>query len=83
MALKMTTGATRRMALDLREAIGDVGFPFWVRCYRDGDMWVGAMHFSPERRDALKAKLEAKGFRTACNGRPGTSGEGIVEVFLP
>lgn len=73
---------SRRLSLFLREAIGDVGFDFWVRVWKDGDIWVGPAHYSAARRDALVTRLRSLGYRTECNGKSGTSGEGIVEVFL-
>lgn len=60
----------------------------WVRVYRDGTAWAGcASEFTKcsvggERMMAVKAALEAAGYRCEPNGKPGTSGEHIIDVII-
>lgn len=52
---------------------------YHVRRYRDGDVWVFPQ--SDRQQQSLRAILEAAGLICKCNGKPGTSGERIIEVF--
>lgn len=60
----------------------------WVRVYRDGTAWAGcASEFTRssvggERMMAVKSALEAAGYRCELNGKPGTSGEHIIDVMI-
>lgn len=60
----------------------------WVRNFGDGRAWAGcASEFSRcsvggERMMAVKAALEAAGYKCALNGKPGTEGAHIIDVIL-
>lgn len=58
-----------------------------VRVYADGTTWVFAPTngFAADpnrfaRRDAICAAFNAAGYVAECTGKPGTSGEGIIEI---
>ena len=72
---------TAKTARQIRKDIGDVGFEFWVRCWRDGEVSVGAIHAAAHRRDALSERLTEKGYRVQHVGKPGTSGEYVLEII--
>lgn len=44
--------------------------------------WVSSKHPTYRRMHELKAALEARGYRCELYGKPGTSGEFIVDVLL-
>lgn len=74
-------------AYDVRKAIDSLPGA-WVRVYKDGQCWAGARgngYPTGETGKRLmldaKRRLEAAGYRCECNGKPGTSGEFIIEVF--
>lgn len=58
----------------------------WVRAYRDGTAWAGCQgefvkwSVGGEKMMSVKAALEAAGFTCELNGKPGTSGEHIIDV---
>ena len=55
----------------------------WVRTWRDGQTWAGPRGCwkGAKRMQEIRATLEAAGYRCACNGKPGTAGEHIVEIL--
>ncbi len=69
----------------LRDAVKGVPGA-WVRVYRDGTIWAGATgecvkwSVGGERMLAVKAALESAGYICELNGKPGTSGEHIIDV---
>ncbi len=74
-------GATMaKTAKQIRKDIGDVGFKFWVRRWRDGEVWVGAEYASEARRDALSSRLKDAGYTVRHIGKPGTSGEYVIDI---
>jgi hypothetical protein len=65
----------------LRDAVKHIDGA-WVRVFPSGTAaWAGA-----ERNRAscmaVRAALEARGYRCECRGKPGTEGEYIVDVIL-
>lgn len=81
MARGISTQRRSGRTLALRRVI-DKGTPYpemiWVRVWRDGTMNVGA-RTKLAMLDALAA-LERAGYRCELNGRPGTSGEYVIDV---
>lgn len=74
-----------RKARTIRKHIQEdpnVDFGFWVRAWGDGDVWVGPNHDGPEqgRCEKLCARLTALGYEPQMNGKPGTSGEWVIEI---
>lgn len=65
-------------ARQLRKEIGETGFEYWVRQWKNGDMWVSARWRSDHNE--LVNRLTELGYRVECNGKPGTAGEHIIEV---
>ncbi|HRQ13054.1 MAG TPA: hypothetical protein PK205_07095 [Promineifilum sp.] len=59
----------------------------WFRVYRDGSIWAGRHGIATRwsvggnRLAELKQALEHNGFRCELNGKPGTSGEFIIDVY--
>jgi hypothetical protein len=52
----------------------------WVRVYADGTRWAGHRRNSRAAMAQVVQALQAAGWRTACTGQPGTSGEFIVDI---
>ena len=73
---------TKRLANELRKQIAspEIDFDFWVRKWRDGGVWVGPNYGSARRCEVLCSRLHALGYETAMNGKPGTSGEYVIEI---
>lgn len=69
-------------ATDLRRAIGDVGFDFWVRMAgQSGEkIWVGPNYGTAARCATLMGRLSELGYSPEMNGTTGTSGEWIIEI---
>lgn len=55
----------------------------WVRVWRDGKIWCGLHNSTGWGLGALKDRLEDRGYRVEQNGKPGTEGEFILDVFMP
>jgi hypothetical protein len=68
-------------ARKLRKEIGDIGFEYSVRRWRDGSVWVIPTLGRRDRTEQLALVLNDLGYRTECNGKPGTAGQFIVDVF--
>lgn len=75
-----TPPRTDKPVSDIRKEIGVLDFEFWVRRWKDGQTWVGAVHGSEARKDALVLRLSDLGYLPVCNGTPGTSGAYVVEI---
>jgi predicted TIM-barrel enzyme len=67
-------------ANEIRKAIDHLQFNVWVRCWADGVIWCGAEYGSEMRSREIEAALARAGYQTRRSGRPGTSGEYIVEI---
>lgn len=67
-------------ANQIRKEIGDIGFPYHVRKWRDGEIWVMPEFGSLDRCEQLCNALHVAGYRTAMNGKPGTAGQWVIEV---
>lgn len=64
----------------LREQIGDVGFQFYVRFWKDGSRWVGPVYGSQQRCDVLATRLRELGYEPKMTGDTGTAGQWIIEL---
>lgn len=83
MKLGMNDVATRNKALDIRERAGLGIIPgAWVRVFRDGTTWAGVHESNLACLGKVKALLERAGYVCECNGKPGTSGEHIIDVKI-
>ncbi len=71
---------TTKSVTEIRKEIGVLDFEFWVRRWKDGETWVGAVHGSDFRKDVLVLRLSELGYLPVCKGTPGTSGAYIVEI---
>lgn len=67
----------------IRKALNDLPFPFWVRKWRDGEIWVGAEHGSESKCTAIVTALEGAGYFCVTYGKPGTEGQWVVEIITP
>jgi len=63
-------------ARKLRAEIGPLGFPYWVRFWRDGQRWAGTT-FSFDRLMLIE-RLEELGYEPRMGGQPGTAGQDII-----
>lgn len=63
-------------ARKLRAAIGDLGFPYYVRFWPDGTRWANTT-FSFDRK-VLFERLQELGYEPRQDGIPGTAGEDII-----
>lgn len=61
----------------------------WIRNSGDGRAWAGydsTKTYEMSRKEgteAVRKALEAAGYRTEMNGKPGTEGVDIIDVILP
>lgn len=67
-------------AKNLRKQIGDVGFEYHVRRWRDGEIWVCAEYGNTQRNKVLLDRLAELGYLTVMHGKVGTSGENIINI---
>lgn len=50
----------------IRKALRGLEFPFWVRAWRDGEIWAGPKNgFSSSQVEALETALLEAGYRVA------------------
>ncbi len=74
----------RKTTRELKRVLRDYPHKTWCRTWNDGEIWVGidsglAKHRTPE----LAEFLNERGYRAEMNGKPGTSGEFIIDVTIP
>lgn len=67
-------------AKKLRKEIGDVGFEYRIRCWKDGGVWVIPTQGSHFRMMLLVTRLKMLGYEPFTKGTSGTAGEWIVEL---
>lgn len=67
---------------DLRAAVKGISGA-WIRRWRDGTIWAGHLSHTELTMFQVKAAIEKAGFICRCNGKPGTSGEFIIDVTKP
>ncbi|QIG67923.1 hypothetical protein EVB53_121 [Rhizobium phage RHph_Y60] len=73
---------TTMTAVQIRKAIGDVGFPYSIRKWRDGEIWVSPNYGTEERCALLCEKLNQIGFETIREGKSGTAGYWIINATV-
>jgi len=77
----------RAQTKELRAAVKHIPGA-WVRVYKDGKALAGCKgefvnwSVGGEPMMAVKSALEAAGYTCELNGKPGTSGEHIIDVKL-
>ena len=76
----------RAFAKELKQVLARLEFKTYVRTDRDpvNPTWVGVVPYyaaSQKRTDEIAALLRGYGYRVEVNGKPGTSGQYIVEVW--
>lgn len=52
----------------------------WVRIWPDGTCWAGHKRNSRAAMDQVVQALQAAGWRTQCQGEPGTAGQFIIDI---
>lgn len=62
-------------ALAIRKRIGDVPVKYWVRCWKDGAIWVGPVQPSERDCEILMARLKNVGYAPVRNGN-----DRIIEI---
>jgi len=77
----------RNNARAIRKIIGHIPGA-WVREYADGSIWASGTggigkSSSADGMHEVKHALEAAGYRCEVTGKPGTSGEFVLDVFPP
>jgi len=72
---------TKLTARKLRAQIGGFDFDYGVSLYkRGGVFWISPLIGTDQRREAIRARLEALGYAPFCDGEPGTAGAYSVSV---
>jgi hypothetical protein len=65
----------------IRAAIGDPGFEYYVRKWKDGSIWVGAQYFASQKRtEILFEILKNLGYSPKMEGQIGTVGQYILKI---
>jgi len=68
----------------LRPILAGLPFKTWIRGARDGTAWVGPEYaFNMAKSEEIAALLRRHGFACELKGKPGTSGQYIVDVSGP
>lgn len=70
-------------ATDIRRQLKPfLDFDFWVRDFKNGNVWVAPSYGSAKRMESIVDALRFLGYDPKTNGTPGTSGAHIVDLFF-
>lgn len=83
MEAKNSRSRGRAIATSLRRRVGQLSFDYYIRVWRDGEIWINAAeHPSTVKTNELTMHLSDLGIRWKLAGKPGTEGAFIVNIYL-